>query len=67
MCIIEKSKKNIAKNFMLIFSGTVENNISHDKIQWLNCVVHYLNMKMKVKSVDIIDLKTCSSLKLDDV
>ena len=54
----------------MIFSGTVENNnnkISQDTIQWLTCVVQYLNMKMKVKLVEIIDLKRFSSLKWDGV
>ena len=34
-----------------------------DTIKWLNCVMYYLNMKMKEKLVEIIDLKLCSSLK----
>ena len=29
----------------------------HDKIQWLNCVVRYLYIKIKGKSVEIIDLQ----------
>ena len=39
----------------------------HDTIQRLNFVVHTLNMIMKKKSVEIIDLQLCSSLKLDGV
>ena len=39
----------------------------HDTIQELNCVVHYLNMKMEQKPSDIIDLQLFSSLKLDGV
>ena len=34
-----------------------------DTIQWLNCVVHYLNMKVKWKLVEKINVKLCSSLK----
>ena len=70
MCIIEKSKKNLAKKVKLILSGTAEKikiKISHDTIQRLNCVVHYLNMKIKGKWIEIIDFKLCSSLKLDGV
>ena len=36
---------------------------SHDTIRRLNCVVPYLNKKMKQKSAEIIDLQLCSSLK----
>ena len=50
MCIIEKIKKTIAKNFKLIFSGTVDFLFfAQDTIQWLNFVVHYFNMKIKGK------------------
>ena len=41
--------------------------MAHDTIQWLKCVVHYLNMKMKVKSAEIINLQLCSSLKWEHV
>ena len=54
MCIIEKSKKNIAKNFKLIFSGTDKN--FHDTIECLKNIVHYLNIKMPNILFDIIEL-----------
>ena len=38
--------------------------LSHNTIQELNCVVHYLNIKMKEKSVEIIDFQLGSLLKL---
>ena len=41
--------------------------MDHDTIQWLKNVVHYLNIKMKGKSVEIIGLQLCSSLKWDGV
>ena len=37
--------------------------LMYDTIQRLNCVVHYLNMKLKEKLVEIIDLQLCNSLK----
>ena len=37
--------------------------LAYNSIQGLNCIVQYLNMKMKEKSVEIIDLPLCSSLK----
>ena len=37
--------------------------MARDTIQRLKCVVHYLNTKMKEKSVEIIDLKLGSLLK----
>ena len=40
---------------------------AHDTIQWLNYVIHYLNMKIKGTCVEIIDLKLCISLKWDGV
>ena len=46
MCIIKNSKNKIAKHFKLYLSGTVEKN-SHNTIQWLNCVIQYLNIKIK--------------------
>ena len=62
MCIIEKARKFIAKNCKLIFSGTVEKNCSrHNSIP--ENVIHYLNMKMIDKLVEMIDLKLCISLK----
>ena len=65
--IIGKTKKiNIEKNCKSIFYKSEQNNLkqlSHDTIQLLKCVVHYLNMKMKEKSVEIVDLQLCSSLK----
>ena len=70
MCIIEKSKKNHGeKKIKLIFFETVEKNdfFAHETIQWLNYVLHYLNMKIKGKWVEIMDLKFCSSLKWDGV
>ena len=41
--------------------------LAHDTIQILNGVVQFLNLKIKEKSVDIIGLKLCTSLKLDRV
>ena len=34
-----------------------------ETIKWIYCVVHYLSMKMKEKSVEIIDLQLFSSLE----
>ena len=69
MYIIKKSKKNYSEKTLSDFFGTVEKNwkLAHDTIQCLNFVVHYLNMKIKGKWVDIIDFKLCSSLKWDGV
>ena len=36
---------------------------AHDTIQLLKCVVHYLNTKVKEKSVEITDLQLGSPLK----
>ena len=67
ICIIRKNQK-IHSN-KTVSQLTIEQNffcfLSHDRIQRLNCGVHYLNMKMKEKSVEIIDIQLCSSLKLD--
>ena len=66
--IIEKSKKTNSEKTLSQFSIKLQNKIiklAHDTIQWLKCVLHYLNMKMKEKSVEIIDLKFGSSLKWD--
>ena len=52
----KKARKSIAKNCKLIFSGTVEKN-AHDTVQYLKNVVHYLNMKMSDRLVEIIDLQ----------
>ena len=64
-----KLKNPLRKNFKLIFYGTVKDIyiISHDKIQRLKNVVHYLNMKIPDILVEIIDLRFCSSLKWDGV
>ena len=35
----------------------------HDTIKWLNCVVHYLNVKINWKLVDKINAQLCSTLK----
>ena len=60
--LLKKQENQEQKNCKSIFSETVL-KMAHDTIQWLKNVMHYLNMKMKVKSVKIIDLKLCSSLK----
>ena len=41
--------------------------MAHDTIQWLKYVMHYLNMKMKAKLVEIIDIQLGSLLKQDHV
>ena len=66
---LKKSKKKHSENTLSWFSLEPSEKIknSHDAIKWLNCGVHYLNMKVKGKWVYIIDLKLCSSLKLDVV
>ena len=35
----------------------------HDTIQWLNCVLNCLNMEIKWKLVEKINVQVCSSLK----
>ena len=65
---LKKAKKPQQTKFKLIFSGAVKKNkIADDTIQYLNCVVHYLNMKTKGKLIDTIELKLCKSLKCDGV
>ena len=63
MCIIEKKRKTIAK--------TLEVNFLLTRLKKNNCSRHnsmtklchkYLNMKIKEKWVEIIDLKRISSL-----
>ena len=66
--IIGKSKKidsyKTGSQFSIkIVTNNKNKQLSHDTIQWLKCVVRYLNMKMKETSVKIIDLKFVSSLK----
>ena len=54
MFIILKNQKNLYKKYCKsIFSETVEK--VHDTIQQLKKVVHYLNIKIKGKPVEIID------------
>ena len=56
--LLKKAKKTIAKNFKLFsLEPYIFLYFAHDTIQWLNCVVHYLNMKIKEKWFEIIDLK----------
>ena len=58
--LFKKKAKKIAKNFKFFSSGTVEKiykEFAHGIIKWLNCVVHYLNIKIEGKWVEIIDLK----------
>ena len=50
------SKPTIYKNEMTLVQDTN---------QWLNFVVHYLNMNMKGKTDEIIDLQLSNSLKWD--
>ena len=70
---IEKSRKSKAKNCKSVVSKTVLYMyiyiyiMGHGTIQLLDNVVHHLNMKMKGKSVERIDLRLCSSLKWDGV
>ena len=64
---MKKANNSIATKLQVNFPNNCEKKLKiflmHDKIQWLNYVVHYLNMKMKWKSAEIIDLKLCSPLK----
>ena len=58
--MIEKSRKINSKKTLSRFSlKLLKKGNAHDTIQRLKYVVHYLNMKMKEKLVDIIDLKIC--------
>ena len=60
--IFEKSNCSIAIKLYVNFLNHCNQQLLffvHDTIQWLNCVVHYLNMKMKGKLVEIIDLQLC--------
>ena len=63
MCIIEKSRKSIAKKLEVNFIWNLGKRFSHNTIQCLKNVVHYLNMKIPDILVEIIDLQLCSSLK----
>ena len=56
ICIIEKTKNKHSKNTLSWFYLEPWICFYHNTIQWLNCVVHYLNIKMKGYLVDIIDL-----------
>ena len=70
-CINEKANNSIATklqvNLLNNCGQKLKSFLVHDTIQWLHCIIHYLNMKMKGKSVEIIDLQLCSSLKWDGV
>ena len=63
ICIIENPRINICKTVCQFTIEPLKCFSSHDTIQCLNCVVHYLNIKMKEKPVDIIDLQLGSLLK----
>ena len=67
--LLKKQNNKQQKKCKLIFSKTViqTKKKSHDTIQWLRFVVHYLNMKIKGKLVEIVYLKPFSSLKWDHV
>ena len=58
ICINSKSQKT--DSYKTVSQLTIEPYFSiclaHDTIQRLHCVLHYLNMKMREKSVKIIDL-----------
>ena len=41
--------------------------MAHNTIQWLKCIVHYLDMKIKEKYAEMVELKFVSSLKYDCV
>ena len=58
----KKKKKNCRSKFYKTIT-TIEEKLAQDTIKWLKFVVHYLNMKLKDKLVEIIDLQLCSSLK----
>ena len=66
MYIIEKSKKIHSKNNVGPFSFKPQKK-AHDTIQLLKNVVYYLNIKMKGKLVEILDLQLYCSLKWDGV
>ena len=65
ICIIRRTKKLMATKLLVNELWTVifEGFLSHDTIQRLNCVVGYLNMKMKGTSAEIIAFQLFSSLK----
>ena len=60
-CSIRKKRKiHSYKTVSILTIETFFICFAQDTIQRLNCVVHYLNMKTKEKSVEIIDLQLCS-------
>ena len=62
----EKKQENPYRKAVSQFSLKLKKKfikMVHGTIQLLKNCVDYLNMKMKVKSVEIIDLQICSSLK----
>ena len=64
--IIEKANNSIATRLqtnLLNNRNNIFDILVQETIQRLNCVVNYLNMKMKEKKFDRIDLQLFSSLK----
>ena len=53
-CALLKKAKNHSKKTLSWFSLELKKKIARNTIQWLNCVVHYLNVKIKGKWIDII-------------
>ena len=58
------NEKNVSQ-FFIKPQYNFLNKLVQDTIHWMKCVVHYLNMKMKGKSVEIIELRLGGLLKRD--
>ena len=63
--------KFISESYTLQNNITIDKKIElflvHDTIQWLNCIVHYINVKMNWKLGEKINAKLWSALKLERV
>ena len=65
-CIFEKFYNSIATKMCANFAKKLctfyKLLLVHYTIQWLNCVVHYLNIKINWKLVEKINAQLCSAL-----
>ena len=59
ICVIEKFEKLIATKLQVDLLWNRLKTLAQDTIQRLNCVVFYLNMNIREKYVDMVDLQLC--------
>ena len=64
-CALLKKAENLPQDFKLIFSGTLEKTSQHNSMTKLFCAL--FNYENEGTLVEIVDLKICSSLKLNGV